>query len=282
MLVGTAAGSSSYSGVMQSSTDGSGSGAVFNISSDAFGNYGSPIIVNPGSGYETSDTINILGSSLGGADGVNDLILQVSSIGVSKSFFTVSQSSSSDIGTGVSFDVSLDGSGNYTVDSLNSRGSNYGVGEVITVSGASLGGDSGTHDLSITVSGLQSNAGAQLYVKDIEINRANQTKTILGGLDISSAVLANDARDVVASALEQVRYRDAYLSSKKNAMVNKAIVDSVPQLKSYYKQQVGLNSLPALSIREIKKNLVISQVMAQAHDARQLINSGIFMLLKEA
>ena len=111
-----------------------------------------------------------------------------------------------------------------------------------------------------------------MYVSVFKLNeRKNNAKQIaVLKQEIDGLGATNQAKQLAKQAAE------------KNAMVNKAIVDSVPQLKSYYKQQVGLNSLPALSIREIKKNLVISQVMAQAHDARQLINSGIFMLLKEA
>ncbi|MDA9022618.1 hypothetical protein N9I56_03985 [Alphaproteobacteria bacterium] len=275
VFAGSATGSSIYSGVMQSSTNGSGSGAVFNISSDSFLNYQPPTIISPGSGYEISDIITISGASLGGVDGVNDLTLQVSSIGVSKNFFDVVQSSSSDVGSGSSFNVSLDGAGNYIVNSTSSRGLNYSVGEVINISGVSLGGDPGTHDLSITVSDLQANAGAKLYVKDVNIIRANQTPTLLDGLNISSTTSANEARDVIASALEQVRYRDAYLSSKKTAMLNQAVIDNAPQLKSYYDSAIRIDTLPKFSIREIKKNLIIDHIRTQIHDVQYLISLGI-------
>jgi hypothetical protein len=276
VLVGSAAGSSTYSGVTQSSTNGSGGGAVFNISSDSFGNYQSPTIISPGSGYKISDNITISGASLGGVDGVNDLTLQVSSIGVSKNFSNVAQSSSSDVGTGSSFNVSTDGAGNYIVNSISSRGLNYGIGEVINISGVSFGGVSGTHDLSITVSDLQANAGAKLYVRDVNITRANHTPTTLEGLNISSTTSANEARDVIASALEQVRYRDAYLSSKKTAILNQAVIDNAPQLKSYYNGAIRIDTVPKFSIREIKKNLIIDHIKTQIHDAQYLINSGIF------
>ncbi len=59
-------------------------------------------------------------------------------------------------GTGATFVLSDDGVGGYTVVSVATTGTNYNVGNKILVLGTELGGSDGTHDATITVSGVDS------------------------------------------------------------------------------------------------------------------------------
>ena len=76
---GTATGASSFSSIAQSSTSGNGSGAAFTISTNGSGTYSLSSINSSGSGYQIGETITISGANLGGANGVHDLTLTVTS-----------------------------------------------------------------------------------------------------------------------------------------------------------------------------------------------------------
>ena len=102
-----------------------------------------------GENYALNDQVTIAGSSIGGTDTLNDATLTLTSVGAT-TFSNVTQASTSGTGSGAIFTISIDGNGNYSVASINSGGSEYEPGDTITVSGASLGGTSPAHDLSIT------------------------------------------------------------------------------------------------------------------------------------
>ena len=71
-----------YSGVSQTSTSGSGTGATFNITKTGAGTAYSGVttitLVNPGTGYAIGDTVIISGAALGGALGTNNLTFTIS------------------------------------------------------------------------------------------------------------------------------------------------------------------------------------------------------------
>jgi hypothetical protein len=75
------AGAATYTGVTQSATSGSGSGAVFTItktgSGTAYSGFITVTITSGGSGYAVGNTITIPGESLGGATSANNLTLTV-------------------------------------------------------------------------------------------------------------------------------------------------------------------------------------------------------------
>lgn len=83
-LSGTSTGSATYVGVTQDSTSGSGTGAEFIIQASG-GTYTLISIVGGGLDYEISDTITILGTSLGGATPANDLTITVDGLDNSSS-----------------------------------------------------------------------------------------------------------------------------------------------------------------------------------------------------
>ena len=64
-----------YNYINVSATGGTGSSALFNVNSTR-GTY-SPALASAGAGYTVGDTLTIAGSALGGTDGVNDLVLEV-------------------------------------------------------------------------------------------------------------------------------------------------------------------------------------------------------------
>ena len=72
-------------GVTQDSTNGSGVGAFILIEIVA-GTTSVNLTFNPGQGYQVGDLITILGSQVGGSDGVDDVILQVDSVFSGSSF----------------------------------------------------------------------------------------------------------------------------------------------------------------------------------------------------
>ena len=100
-------------------------------------------------------------------------------------FSNVAQASTSGNGSGAIFTISIDGSGNYSVAAINSGGSGYEPDDSITVSGASFGGTSPAHDLTITINNIITTSGAILHIDNISINRANEPQTIIEGIDIS-------------------------------------------------------------------------------------------------
>ena len=68
-----------FTGVTQSSTSGSGLGAQFTVQANGNG-YLITAITAAGSSYAVGDTIQVLGSALGGTNGVNDLVLVVAGV----------------------------------------------------------------------------------------------------------------------------------------------------------------------------------------------------------
>ena len=63
--------------------------------------------------------------------------------------------------------------------SINSGGSGYEPDDIITVSGASLGGTNPAHDLTITINNIVTTSGAILHIDNISISRANEPQTII-------------------------------------------------------------------------------------------------------
>jgi hypothetical protein len=155
-----------------------GSGAQFQVVSAGDGiAYVSALatVPNKGSNYLVGHKIKILGTDLGGATPANDAIIEVTEIGTGGSIeaVTVSGTAGDLIGvggtynglTGTNYNV---GSGfafseffapygvgqDYTNNdgySLTSGGTNYVVGDVITITGTQLGGTTPANDMTLTV-----------------------------------------------------------------------------------------------------------------------------------
>ena len=76
----TTVGTTSISNVTQTSTTGTGSGAIFTIAIDGAGNYSVTSIDTAGTSYEEGDSIIVSGTNLGGTSPSNDLTILVENI----------------------------------------------------------------------------------------------------------------------------------------------------------------------------------------------------------
>ena len=149
---GTATGTSTFTNISQSSTSGNGSGAMFSISTNGSGAYSLGGINSAGSGYQVGDTINISGASLGGLAGVNDLTLTVTSL--NPATYTVTQSSTTGLGSGAIFSISSDNSGNYSVTDITTFGENYALNDQVTIAGSNIGGADTQNDAFLTLTSV--------------------------------------------------------------------------------------------------------------------------------
>ena len=159
----------SYSAPPMTAATSNGVDASFNV--QRIGTVYTINVTDGGTGYLASESFVILGSNLGGTDGVNNLTITISTVDVNGTITgtTVSGTAVNTkdypnvttieriVGNGVGFQVGLAG-GNYTV-SIDNAGFNYGVDQEITINGTNLNGSSPTNDLVITVTSVDSGGG---------------------------------------------------------------------------------------------------------------------------
>jgi hypothetical protein len=121
-----------------------------------------------GSNYLVGDKIKVLGSALGGIDVVNDAIITVTALDsgdidtLSISGFASSTATSYtgvtgtnyNKGSGASFNLSRNTVTQAVTVNVNNNGTNYIVGDVITILGTALDGASPANDIVITVTGV--------------------------------------------------------------------------------------------------------------------------------
>ena len=261
--------------VSQSSTTGSGSGAIFNISSNSSGNYAVTDITTFGENYALNDIVTIAGSNVGGTDTQNDAILTLTKVGAA-AFNNVTQASTSGNGTGAIFTISIDGNGNYGVSSITNGGSGYEPDDTITVSGASLGGTSPAHDLIITIDNIETTSGAILHIDNISVTRADDPPTIIEGIDISTEDTATEAATVIADAIKQIQFRDAYLASKETALQSSLNAISAQTASS---ELLITDQSVKNTVRQLKKVDVMNVLLSDVQKAAYLINSGLLKLI---
>ena len=163
-IIGTTA---SYAGLSQSATNGSGSGGVFTISRN--GSSYTTTVTNPGTGYAAGNTITIAGASLGGATSANNATATVgtasdrNTVGTFNNatlvggtgYVTVSYSNISTTGgtgSGLTVDLLTDGDAVTSVV-VNQSGTNYTIGNTITISGVG-NGNATINILTVVAGGL--------------------------------------------------------------------------------------------------------------------------------
>lgn len=148
-----------------------GSGAVFDIADNGDGTYYASGVQNAGTNYRAGHKIKVLGTALGGATPANDCIVTVGSIAGEGGVFQWSVAGTAagsvfnvygavtgtniDVGTGATFNYQKDPNNSdyssYYNFNVNTQGSNYADGDVLTISGDQLGGTSPANDLVFTV-----------------------------------------------------------------------------------------------------------------------------------
>lgn len=112
-----------------------GNGVSFNVVADhSSGTYTTVVQVAPGVAYSATETVTILGTSLGGASPANDLIITIDTVDASGSVLTFTAS------------------GSATATSSNPNvGQVYTAGETLVIYGTQLDGLSPTNDLKINI-----------------------------------------------------------------------------------------------------------------------------------
>ena len=135
----------SYSAVTGTASA-SGASASFDVT-NTDGTY-SATINAAGTGYVASETITLLGTSLGGATTANDATVTVSTVG-DVTTTNPAQSSYSGSGTSATFNITRSG-GSYSV-AITSGGSGFAQDETITIVGTELDGATTANDATITI-----------------------------------------------------------------------------------------------------------------------------------
>ena len=136
-----------YTGVSQTSTTGSGTGATFDITVDVNG-AATIAIPTGGRSYIVDETITIADADIGGG-GAPDLTFDVSAV-TGITYTGVATTTNSANGTGATFDVVIDGVGAVSLVSA-LPGNGYLVGDQITIADSDLGG-TGAPDVTATIS----------------------------------------------------------------------------------------------------------------------------------
>ena len=147
-------------------TSGSGTISAYTVQNVA-GSY--TVTITTSNNFLIGDSIQILGSMLGGADTTNNLTLIVSTVSSTGSILTFTVSGTgingtfknSIVGTNLQglnskFNVTLN-NGSYTNIIINNNGSNFAVGQIIKILGSALMGQSPGNDLLLTVTAVDSN-----------------------------------------------------------------------------------------------------------------------------
>ena len=144
------------------------------------------------------------------------------------------------------------------------------------MSGASLGGTSPAHDLTITINNIVTTSGAILHIDNISISRANEPQTIIEGIDISTKSAATEAVTVIADAKKQIKFRNSYLASKELALL-----DSLNNISTQTTSSDLLVTDLSLqeTVRELKKLDVMNALLGDVQKAKYLLNAGLSQLI---
>ena len=273
-LTVTALTSASFS-VAQSSSTGSGSGAIFNLTSDSNGNYAVSDIPTFGSNYALNDQVTIVGSKLGGTDSQNDATLTLTSVGAT-TINNLTQTSTTGSGSGAIFTIAIDGAGNYSVNSIDAAGTNYEEGDSITISGDNLGGTSPLNDLTISVEDVETLSGAILHLDDVSIVRNDAPPTVISGINVSTKNSATEAITVISDAIKQIKYRDSYLAGKETALKN-----SINAISTQKKASDLLVTDFAVqdSLRQLQKTEIIKALTSDIQRAKYMAKIGMLQLI---
>jgi hypothetical protein len=179
-----------------------GSGATFDISDNGNGTYSVANIVSGGTNYRIGHKIKFLGSTVGGVDGVNDVILDVSDIadgvsgtidgwptiltgtaaGSTPATYTGLTGANHLVGSGADFLIQYNLEGTIIGFGIhNEVGQNYVVGDVITIAGTTFaGGTTPTNDVTITVTSVDGSGALENPITVEGTGSTTQTRINIG------------------------------------------------------------------------------------------------------
>lgn len=203
--IGTAiTGGATYTSVLQSASDGPGIGFTIDVvRAGGSGTY-NITLNNGGSGHVPGNLVTFVGTDLGGATPDNDIVIQVDGVafgtGAVVDFTVVSGIGSNGdatytsvigtnipvIGTAAVFDITA-ANGTYTATPQGgTSGSNYVIGNRITIAGSDLGGTSPLNDCVLTVTNTA--AGAITSASAAGTPISGDTVIVYPAMTISEAV----------------------------------------------------------------------------------------------
>jgi hypothetical protein len=218
-------GSITYSPVSQSTTTGSGINSTWNVvrsdTGDSSAGLYSVTNINPGSNFNPGDQIVITGDLLGGSTPENDLFINVqtvgglgeiltygtlgSALGTDTVFTNLSCSNLSHSGVGAVFTVSRF-AGAYTA-TITSGGSNYKVGNVLTITGSSVGGTIPTNNLTMTVTQIDGGTGAIQLVLESGNAISGSVLDFISAISLSEVTIGTiaDATSIAYAAIAGIQ-----------------------------------------------------------------------------
>lgn len=207
-----------YTSIIQDSTTGSGSAAVFSISRN--GTTYSVTLTNPGSAYIATEALTVFGTQLGGASPANDLTITVSTITITGGIDTFTSSGTASnisgaitevgasgvgvfevtytnvpvsniesTGTSAQFTVTRTG-GAYSSITVSNGGTNYRIGNRILLSGAALGGATPANDVVITAGTVLTGAIVDPVTIGIHTAAAGVTFALYSAITVSEFTTA--------------------------------------------------------------------------------------------
>ena len=201
--------SQTYTSVSQSSTSGGGSGATFNVSRT--GASYSVSVIGGGQLYATSDTVLILGTSLGGTTSNNATItitsaspkytvgtLNTGSLAGGSGYVDGTNiSTTGGTGSGLTLDIITDGFGVIQSVTINQNGSGYTDGDLIHIAG---GNNDATINVATTnlggviqtasITGTPINVPTKTFVSAFTINSVTTSEIASGDTSISYSAIA--------------------------------------------------------------------------------------------
>jgi hypothetical protein len=192
-------------------TSGSGVDAEFDIERDSFGEINSIEVINKGSSYSKNDTIIILGSSVGGEDIGDDIIITVENteiksidfIGIGtgiEGFYIGVGGTTSGNGFSAEFNVEIDEFGEINSLQITNTGTDYEINDTITILGSDIGGDDIDDDIIITITDTQikSISFAASIIEPIKIFNSIQGTTSGSGLSAKFDIERNEFGEIIS------------------------------------------------------------------------------------
>lgn len=182
-FAGTVVGSAAVYNGVSGTTNGIGVNALFNVQRDNCGVIISLTLQSAGSGYVIGDTITLLGSTIGGVDVTDNVVItitnidQVTVIGTIQNFtgtaisaaatYTAVTGTTNGSGVGAQFTITRDNCGVITTVQIINSGFRYAVGNTITILGSSVGGIDVTDNVIITVTEIVDNDKIYISLLDV-------------------------------------------------------------------------------------------------------------------